>query len=216
MHDLVVLVPMLGRAQSMSTVRDTLHDTAPDATIMWLVTAGDSEVLAGMLPAEQHLRFPARPRGDYAAKMNTGIMLTGEPLIFLAAGDIAFHPGWWEACLARLAPGIGVVGTNDLGNPRTATGALSTHTLVTRDYANLGSIDNPDVLLHPGYWHEFVDDELIATARFRGAYAHAPDAHVEHLHPDHGKRPADALDAQRQSRMRQGRRLFNARKHLWT
>jgi hypothetical protein len=217
MHDLVVLVPMLGRPEGMPTVRDTLHDTTPNAGIVWLITDGDTEVRAAVRqPSERRLVFPPRKRGDYAHKLNTAIAWVGGPLIFLGAGDIAFRPGWWEACLAKLTPGIGVVGTNDLGNPRTADGRLSTHSLVTREYCEWGSIDRPGQLLHEGYWHEFVDDELCETAKHRRAWAHAPDAHVEHLHPDHGKRPADALDAQRQARMRQGQRLFTARRHLWT
>lgn len=212
-------MPMLGRAALMPTVRDSLRETAGTAArIIWLCTSGDDEVLAEAARLrDAYTVSPPRAKGDYPAKINLGATNTTEPLIFLGAGDIRFHPGWLDACLARLtAPGVGVVGTNDLCNPRTASGALSTHTLVTRRYASLGSIDNPAALLHPNYWHEFVDDEFVASAKYRGAYAHAPDAIVEHLHPDAGKRPADRIDGQRQQRMAHGRRLFNARRHLWT
>jgi hypothetical protein len=215
--DVAVLVPMLGRAHLMGGLRDSLHATCPSAQIVWLATAGDTDVArAARLPDERLLLLPPRRYGDYARKVNYGVQATGSPLLFLGAGDILFRPGWYEACLAALAPGIGVVGTNDLGNPRTADGRLSTHSLVTRDYTERGTVDDPGVLLHEGYWHEYVDDEFIGTAKARGAYAHAPDAHVEHLHPAWGKRPPDRLDHEGARRMAYGRRLFKARRHLWT
>lgn len=215
--DLIVLVPMLGRSGLMPVVRDSLHDTTPNAQLLWLATAGDVDVIRGVRkPQERLLTFPPRRYGDYAHKINVGVGMSGSPLIFLGAGDVAFRPGWWEACLAALTPGVGVVGTNDLGNPRTRTGELSTHSLVTREYTALGSIDDPDVLLHEGYWHEYVDDEFVQTARFRGAYRHAPDAHVEHHHPAWGKRRADRLDRDADRRMAYGRRLYKHRRRLWT
>lgn len=214
--ELVVLVPSLGRAHMLATVRESLHDTAPGAEVLWLLTAGDPALDAPPRPGESRLVFPPRTRGDYAAKINAGVRLTGHPLMFLGANDIAFRDGWLDACLARLTGDVGVVGTNDGGNPRTATGDLSTHTLVTRDYARRGTVDNPNLLLHPGYWHEYVDDEFVQTAKARGAYAHATDALVEHLHPDHGKRPADDVDANRARRMTHGARLYRSRRHLWT
>ena len=125
-------------------------------------------------------------------------------------------PGWLSAALARLAPGIGVVGTNDLGSPRVMAGEHATHSLVTRSYADeFGTIDEPGKVLHEGYVHEFVDDELVATARFRSAWAFAVDSHVEHLHPCWGKAPMDRLYAGQSERIRAGRKLYDRRRHLW-
>ena len=214
--DVVVLVPMLGRAHTIPALRESLYASTDRARILWLVTHGDRKVLQ-KLGDDDHLALPPRRYGDYAAKMNAGYWASTEPLIFLGACDIRFHPGWLEACQPYVDAGFGVVGTNDLSNPRTATGSLSTHTLVTRAYVQkFGTIDQPNTLLHDGYWHEYVDDEFCATAKARGQWAHAPDAHVEHLHPDHGKRPRDGLDDQRPRRMAQGRRVFRRRRHLWT
>ncbi|MBK6887023.1 MAG: hypothetical protein IPH03_11765 [Tetrasphaera sp.] len=95
--------------------------------------------------------------------------------------------------MAKIKAGYKVVGTNDLGNRSTATGRLSTHTLVERTYVDRhGTIDEPGVLCHEGYWHEYVDNELIGTAKHRGVYGHARQAHVEHLHWLWGKRDRDA------------------------
>lgn len=137
--------------------------------------------------------------------------------MFLGADDLRFHPGWLEAAKAELDVGVGVVGTNDLGSPRVMRGAHSTHSLVTREYADVfGTIDRPGRVLHEEYPHEFVDDELVATAKFRGAWRFASKARVEHLHPSWGKAPMDALYALQADRMSVGRRIYRRRSRMWT
>ncbi len=207
---------MLGRAALVPALLESLAGTAPDALALFVVSETDHDVLAATETLNR-LVVPHWPRGDYPRKVNAAAAATSEPLLFLGAIDIRFHPGWLQACRARLAEGVGVVGTNDLGNPRTATGDLSTHTLVTRAYIDRhGTIDEPGKVLHEGYWHEHCDDELRATAIYRQAWAHAPDAHVEHMHPDWGKAPTDAMYAMSALRMAAGRRLFESREHLWS
>ena len=152
--------------------------------------------------------------GNYAHKINAAVRATTESLLFLGADDLEFHPGWFEAAVAYLDR-AGVVGTNDLCNRRVMRGEHATHSLLTRDYANRGTVDDESVVLHPGYAHEFVDDEFVATARARGEFAFAADAVVEHLHPMVGKAPMDELYAAQGARMVQGRRLFAKRRHLW-
>jgi hypothetical protein len=135
----------------------------------------------------------------------------------MGACDLRFHAGWIEAAVAELGPGIGVVGTNDLGSKRVIAGNHSTHSLVTRDYVDrFGTIDRPGIALHEGYLHEFVDDEFVQTAMHRNAFAFAFDAHVEHLHPAWGKAPSDRSYEQAPFRMRMGRKLYRQRQHLWT
>jgi hypothetical protein len=96
-------------------------------------------------------------------------------------------------------------------------GDHSTHSLVTREYVDkFGTIDEPGVVLHEGYHHEFVDDEFVQTAMFRGMWAFAEDSHVEHLHPNWNKAPSDRLYRMQRRRMRLGKRVYAERKHLWT
>jgi hypothetical protein len=111
---------------------------------------------------------------------------------------------------------MGVVGTNDLGNQRVIVGEHATHSLVSRAYIARGSIDDPSRLLHEGYSHCFVDDELVATARARGAWVFAHDSFVEHLHPAWGKGPADPTYAAGARSFAHDRRLHRARSVLWT
>ena len=214
---LVVLVPMLGRPQHVGPLLDSLDATTPAARVLFVVSPHDTEVHAEIDRHDrERLTVPYQPSGDYARKINAGYRHTTEPLIFCGASDLKFHPGWYEAALAKLGPEIGVVGTNDLGNPRVTSGGHSTHSIVTRWYADLGTIDEPHAILHEGYTHEFIDDELIGTAKSRKAWAMALDSHVEHLHPCWGKAPTDQSYQRMHERMARSRPLYEQRRRLWT
>lgn len=213
----VILVPMLGRAHHVAPLVESIRRTC-DARVLFLVTPDDDEVDAAIDEVGgERLEVEYRQRGDYARKINAGYRATTEPLMFLAASDLRFHPGWFEAVTAKLGPGIGVVGTNDLGSPRVMAGEHSTHSLVTRAYADeFGTIDQRGAVLHEGYVHEYVDDELVGTAKHRGAWAFAAESHVEHLHPDWGKAERDAMYADQRRRMSRSADLFKRRRRLWT
>jgi hypothetical protein len=215
--DTVVLVPMLGRAHMVAPLLESLRATCT-ARALFVCTPGDRDVLRTLAAmGAEHITVTYRPAGDYARKINAGYDATNEPLLFLGACDLKFHPGWLDAARAALTPGIGVVGTNDLGSPRVMAGEHSTHSLVTRSYVDKwGTIDEPGKVLHEGYAHEYVDDELVGTAKHRGAWAFAPDARVEHLHPNWGKGTMDPLYLQQQRRMRVSRQLYRTRRLLWT
>ena len=94
-------------------------------------------------------------------------------------------------------------------------GEHATHSLVADWYIERGTIDEPGKVLCEEYWHEFVDDEFIGTAKYRMAFAFAEDSRVEHLHYMWGKGPKDLLNAQHPQRMAAGRRVHERRKHLW-
>lgn len=212
-----ILVPMLGRPHHIAPLLDSIRATTDGARVVFLCSPPDAEVHAEIDAAgEQRIMIDGPMPGDYARKINVGVAATDEPLIFTGASDIRFHDGWLEAACAQLADGIGVVGTNDLGSQRVMAGVHSTHSLVTRSYAELGTIDEPGKLLHEGYPHEFVDDELVATAKHRNAWAFAADSIVEHLHPSWGKAPTDATYDEQGHRMWQGRRIYRRRMRLWT
>lgn len=216
--DLVILVPMLGRPHRVAPLLESIDATVPGARVLFLLSPHDHNVRRAVEAAGRELlAVPHAERGDYARKINTGYRATAEPLIFTGADDLRFHPGWYEAAVAKLTPGVGVVGTNDLGSPRVIAGEHATHLLVAREYADkFGTIDQPGAIFHEGYWHEWVDDELVATAKYRGAWAMATDSHVEHLHPCWGKGKPDGLYAQQRRRMNHGRPLFQQRSRLWT
>lgn len=201
----------------MQPLHRSLKDSTDRARILWMVSAGDCDVLDEVNGLGQVIILPRRTSGDYAHKINVGVLNSTEPLIFLGASDIRFHAGWLETAEALLSDEIGVVGTNDLANPRTAKGH-STHTLVARWYADLGLIDGTPGLLYEGYEHEYCDDELIGSARARSAYRHCPESHVEHLHPQfsRGKTRWDDSYRGQHDRMRRSAPEFQRRRKLWT
>ena len=214
-----IIAPVLRRPHRVLPLLESIeeHTPKPYRVVFACTTGDDAELDAVRSAGADHLEVgPWRPLGDYARKINAGVAATTEELIFLAADDLAFHPRWLEEAVAKLDAGIGVVGTNDLGNPRVMRGEHATHSLITRAYAELGTIDEPDKVLHEGYPHEFVDDEFVATARHRNAFAFAEASIVEHLHPHWGKAATDPLYDAFASRLKRGRRVFERRRRLWT
>lgn len=214
MGPVAILVPVLGRPHRVAPLLESIAAATPEPhRVLFICDPGDRPEQDAIAHAGGTMISPG---GNYAHKINTGVNFTTEPLIFTGADDLDFHPGWLSEAAALISSTIGVVGTNDLCNGRVIAGEHSTHSLVARWYAELGTIDEPGKLLHEGYPHEWVDDELIETAKHRGAYAHAHTAVVEHLHPQVGKAPMDVLYEGQRLRMRKGRKIFNARRPLWT
>ena len=156
--------------------------------------------------------------GGYAEKINYGVEVTKQPLLFLGADDLEPQPGWLEAAVRRVAreterPHVAVVGVNDLLN---RDREHATHFLMTRSYAELPTIDGQPGPCCTRYHHWYVDDELIATARARGVYAYAGDAHISHRHYLIGAAPDDDTYRAAASRPTDDGRTFRARERLWT
>jgi hypothetical protein len=216
-RDLTVLVPMLGRPHTVAPLHATITVTVPAAQTLWILSSGDVEVVRAVAAiGGATIVVPYRPVGDYGGKINAGYLGSTRPLLFTGACDLAFHPGWYQAAVAQLKPGIGVVGTNDLGSPRVIRGEHATHFLIARSYADQhGTVDGPGAVMAEVYPHEYVDDELVGTAKARRAWAMAIDSHVEHLHPDWGKGRMDGLYLAQRARMRKGRPIYQARRRLW-
>ena len=142
-----------------------------------------------------------------------------------------FHHGWYAAArdvmdnpplIGRYGEQIGVcgsygvVGTRDLCNPRTVTGAHSTHSLVARWYADVGGpIDQEHAIYHEGYVHEYCDDELIQVAMKRGEYAHSFGPPVEHVHMLLDPSLDDDVYRHGRTGTRRSRKHFILRSRMW-
>ncbi len=155
--------------------------------------------------------------GDYARKINRGFQSVESEWYFLGADDLKFHPGWFEAAMETYKnTGACVLGTNDMGSPVVTSGEHSTHSLVLRDYIlECGTVDEPGKVLHEGYHHNFVDSELVETAKWRDAWAFSRYSNVEHLHPDWGKTQRDAIYDIGKSDWAIDVQYFDSRKRLW-
>lgn len=216
---IAILVPVLRRPHRAAPLVESIEQTTPEPhRVVFICTEDDLyQQEAVVSTGAELLVLPgARLPGDYARKINLGYRETTEPLLFLAADDLRFHPGWIPKAVAHLDDCVGVVGTNDLTNRRTRHGH-STHSLVTRAYIDeFGTVDEPGKVLHEGYQHNFCDDELVQTAERRHAYVHAVDCHVEHLHPIGNKASFDEIYELGQVGFESDRTLFLRRQRLWT
>lgn len=214
----VVLIPVLDRPHRVEPLMADVAAATPEPhRLLFLVDERDRAELAELERAGADFALVAFRRRRYACKINDGIRASSEPLIFTGADDLHFHPGWLRAACAELSPSIDVVGTNDLLNPRVMAGDHSTHTLVRRSYVEtFGTIDGElGILCHEGYPHEYVDDEMVGTAKLRGRFAVALDAVVEHRHPYNGGAPVDATYRRGWAGRTTGRRVYDRRRHLW-
>lgn len=223
--EVVVLVPVLSRPHRVRPFLDSLEAATPEPhETIFLATSTDRpmiaeiERVAGELDNVRLEVLAPNRVGDYAKKIHHGIRCSSAPHIFTGADDLHFHPEWYPRAAALFAdPRVGVVGTQDLApTERARTGEHATHFLVRRSYVEeFGTIDQPGRLFHEGYPHEFVDDELVGTAKHRGAWAFAGSSVVEHLHPSWGKAPSDPLYRRQRARMSAGARTLARRRPLW-
>jgi hypothetical protein len=183
--------------------------TTPDARVCFIPNPDDYSEIAAIRAAGGEIL--CKLDGGYAQKINMGVRLTNEPLVFLGADDLIPGEGWFENALAYMHDGIEVVGVNDMiqrGRQH------STHFLITRRYAKMPTITDEPGPLCEIYDHSCVDDELIATAKYRNAYAYAADAHVTHLHPDNGTAVIDDTYRRGRRNLRDDRRIWKSRS-IW-
>lgn len=214
MTRLAILVPVLDRPHRVRPLLDSIQAATPgQPDVLFVCDPGDRATQDQVALAGARLISPG---GSYAHKINEGVRATTAPLLFLAADDLHFHPGWLPAAEARLRDGAQVVGVNDLCSRRVQAGEHATHFLMTREYALQPAIDGTRGPLAEAYTHSYVDDELVATARVRGVLAFATDSIVEHLHPDAGKAEWDDVYQRGRGTIKADCRLFRRREHLWT
>lgn len=186
-----VLIPMLGRPHRVESILDSLDESADPGypvRAVFICSPDDEQVLTEVDGSGADfivMTEPVRP-GDYARKTNAGFAYTEGEWVFLGASDLRFHGGWALHAVERGEEyQAGVVGTNDMGNPTVIRGDHSTHSLVRRSYIEEtgGGWDGPGVVYHEGYFHQYVDTELVTAAQARGRWVFAHDSRVEHLHP---------------------------------
>lgn len=217
MSEVCIVIPVLKRPQNAEKVLLSIEAATPELhKVLFVATRGDKEEIRELQRlGVDYLVMPPTDRGDFAKKTNQGYRESTEPFIFTGADDLEFHAGWFEKAKAKMGPTIGYVGTNDLGNARVKVGRHSTHSLVRREYADLGTVDEPRKIFHEGYPHCYCDDEAVQTAIARTAWDFAKDSVVEHLHHHWGKGPHDDLVKFGEQTLLEGRELFMQRRHLW-
>lgn len=223
MTEIAVVVPVLSRPQNAQPLVDSLlaSNAAHWSKLTWVVSPGDTAELeairatgCGRIVTADWQPGP----GDFARKTNLAYALSAEPFVFCGADDLRFHKGWDTALLeTAAATQAGVIGSNDLGNPQVIAGRHATHPLVRRSYINAcgGAWGWPGLVYHEGYDHQWVDSELCELAKWRGCYAHAHGAVVEHRHVLWGKAEMDSTYRKAMAHGREDGRMFASRQALW-
>lgn len=211
MSELVVLVPVLNRPESVAPLVASFAASGAPGRLLFVTDHDDYAERAAIADAGAQ-ELDTRGLVTWPKKINAGYRATTEPWMLLAADDVRFRTGWWDATEPQRRAGFGVIGTNDLGNLRVMRGDHATHALVSREYADTrGTIDGPGAIVCEDYGHWYCDDELVETAKARGAWAPCLAAHVEHRHPYWGRGQWDATYQLGQERARADRAVWQER-----
>lgn len=189
MATILIAIPVLARPQNVAGLVENIATvTSVPHRVLFVCTEGDEAEIAAIRAAGAEALvedFPAR--GQYAKKINTAFAAGDEPWIFTGADDLCFYPHWdTQALKVAARSGAGVVGTQDKGNPLVKKGLQSTHSLVSRAYVqefNGATYDQTGEIYSELYDHQYVDLELVETAKLRGRWAFAKRSVVEHRHP---------------------------------
>lgn len=221
-----VIVPVLDRIDNWEPLVKSINDNTNDAYIIFVRSPGldkPKTALLDIFNKYDNTDIRRNPSvtgpGDYAKKINLVAPFVFTEWFLCGADDLKFHPNWFENAMKVATDEVHVIGTNDLGNPRVLEGRHSTHSLIRTEYVKeygLTADCRVGEVLHTGYWHEYVDDELCGVAQKRNIWAFAQDCIIEHLHPHWGKAEYDESYNQQSMRMTYSRSLFLSRKKLWT
>jgi glycosyltransferase involved in cell wall biosynthesis len=188
-----VLVPVVGRPHNAAPFMESFYASGAQSqgAVVYAICEHDDpesqrawEAAGAKVLAKHFWR-------TFAEKINFGYKITKQDWIYMVGDDVRFHPGWLEAALS-IPGGPKVVGTRDAEAPE--PNGKAGHLLIERDYIDRygASWDGPGVVCHT-YSHYYVDDEILSAAYRRGVYAYCSDSFVEHLHPNNGKAPQDAI-----------------------
>lgn len=210
-----VIVPVMKRPHNAQPFMDSLLASTGMARVYAICDTDDDATATAWALAGATVLYAngVGTAGTFAEKVNVGYRRTREPWLFLVGDDVKFRSGWLDHAQAVAGDTFGVVGTNDLGNPRVTRGEHATHLLVRRSYVDEvgASWDGPGVVAHEGYRHWFVDDEIVAAAKQRGLWTMALSSVVEHMHPLFGKAEGDEVYRLGQSFAEQDKELFERR-----
>lgn len=208
-----VIVPALNRPGNVPRFMHSLRASTGLATAYWICDEDDHDQIAAVKDHGGTVIINDAPHRSFACKANVGYRHTTEPWMLLVGDDVVFRPGWYDRAVRAAGSRFHMVATNDGGNEAVLAGEHATHPLIRRTWVDEhgASWDGPGTVCHEGYRHWWVDSEWTAVARLAGAFVYAPDAVVEHLHPQFGKSDMDDTYRKGASNKERDERLFRQR-----
>ena len=144
-------------------------------------------------------------------RVNTLFDQTSEPYFYWGADDTHFTEGWLEPALELVKENQGVVAIHD-GQYHFDTSILARTYVETQ-----GTIDQPGLVMHPGYRHYFCEVEQYHTAWKRKKFAYSKHSVIEHRHwlMNGGGYPKDETYSLAESWFPDDRVTFRNRAPLW-
>ena len=213
---LAILVPVLGRPHQIDPLLENIEAaTDVDHRVVFICSRNDDTRLVCEKTKAETIVVPWEPgRGDFARKINLAYSSLDDDWFFQGATDLLFHQGWaTKAMQAAQRSQVGVIGTNDLGNPAVIRGTHSTHIVFSRHYIETcgGTFDDSGKVFCEEYDHQFVDTEFVQTATLRRSFAPCKFSVVEHLHPHWGKGEMDDTYVKSERSFHEDMALYNSR-----
>lgn len=205
-----ILIPAM-RPQLLLHLIENIEAMTPQAHTLHFMVEKDSDCHR-VLDKHPLVNLHLDEGGTWGERLNYMYGMTIEPYVFCGADDIAFQSNWLPQALEVMGDMQGVVSVND--TIRTE----GTLPLVSRQYIDQlsGCFDTPNVLIYPGYKHNYSETELYATAMRRGRFRYAQRSFVQHRHPINGSAPHDEVYALGNRNLGHDEHLFNDRaKKLW-
>lgn len=229
MFTITAVIPVLNRPKNVSTFINSILDKSPKDKVEILFVTDKSCVdeinEINKFSGPITIGIADENTISWAKRINWGInysllnykLLEKSTWILCGADDIVFHDNWFEEAEKFATDFSGVIGTNDLGNHACINGIHTTHPIVSRHYVeNFGTIDNEkNKLCHEGYDHNFVDLELVQTAKKRNAWKHNANCKIEHNHPAWNKAANDDIYIKGQAKLSNDRNLWIKRKQAF-
>lgn len=175
-----ILIPSLNRSHRLESVINNVSARTPLPHRRVFCVGDEKSKLVLHFMGEEYVDDSESEDKRYVTRMNKLVSeLKDEQTIFFGSDDVIHHHGWLENALEVMStdPYPSLVVVNDMRNPN------GTQALMRRDYLEQAVFDAPGLAFHPGYLHQFADNEQFATAMAQGEYARAMASCVEHLHP---------------------------------
>ena len=185
-----ILVPSLDRPQNIERTAETIHENTPEEHfILWCVSDDESKAILDGL-GEWYLDDSDDEDHRYVTRMNKLIGYVDDaPTLFFGSDDVLHHENWLGLALMTMdETGRSVAVMNDLHN------VAGTQAVVRADYLPRAVFDDPEVAFHPGYLHNFADNEMFYGPGKQNEVVKVFNAIVEHLHPIYGGPKADGWD----------------------
>lgn len=220
----VILVPTLWRSTHIAPFLEALYrNVSAEIPIrpLFLAQDGDDPTLDELNRCgADHIVFPMvdGKAMTMVQKCNEAAQRATEPFLFGASDDIRILPGCLERCHETLQdPTVHIACVSD-GIPDHSHGhELTGHCLVRMSYIRTesGVMDEPNVIMHPGYFHYYSDVEFMCVGRARGVYRSVWDARIDHPHPNNRTAARDRVHQMGIEYRRRDHVTFLRRAWMW-